>query len=217
MTTFGVASYPLYWPLQHPRTQYRRAARFAMDFTTARGELLRELGLLGAKDYILSTNIPIRRDGLPMVPDREPADPGVAVYFARKGKPFVIGCDQFSRVRWNLRAVGATIEALRAIERHGTTSMMEQAFSGFAFLPEAARPRGWREVLSVSPIGPVDPDVVRARYRELARKLHPDVAGGDGAAMAEVNVAYGAALAELEPKGTVTKLEAEVEDGSAAT
>jgi hypothetical protein len=196
MTTHGVAAFPLYWPLQYGRTarDARRAARFLVDFSSARTDLLRELNLLRARDVVLSSNVPIRRDGLPMVPDREPDDPGIAVYFWRRSKPFVIACDQFTRVRWNLRAVGATLEALRSIERHGTTSMLEQAFSGFAQLP-AAREKPWREVLGVPP-GPCDADSVRARLRELARSHHPDV-GGDPVRMLEITAAYEAAIREL--------------------
>ncbi len=191
----GVAPFPLYWPLQHPRAERRRTALFKVEFAQARNALLRELDLLRARDIVISSNVPIRRDGLPAVPDREPADPGVAVYFNRQGKPFVIACDQFSRVRWNLRAIGATIEALRSIERHGTTTMLEQAFSGFAALPERTEPtkRSWAEVLDVPPHAPTD--AIRARYRELAREHHPD-RGGDAARMTEVNAAYQAAMRE---------------------
>lgn len=196
MTTHGVAAFPLYWPLEHKRSQSRRDARFQVDFSTARAQLLAELNRLGATDVVLSTNVPIRRDGLPGVPDREPVDPGVALYFNRRKRGYVIACDQFSRVRWNLRAIGATIEALRSIERHGTTSMFEQAFSGFAALPPGPAPKDWREVLGIPP-GPCDADTVRARHRELVQTHHPDH-GGDQARMAEINVARDRALMELE-------------------
>lgn len=201
-TTHGVAAFPLYWPLQHPRAKHRRDARFLVDFSTARAQLLRELDLLRARNIVLSTNLPLRRDGLPGVPDREPVDPGVAVYFSRWAdgglKPYVIACDQFTRVRWNLRAIGATIEALRSIERHGTTSMLEQAFSGFAALPPAptADKSWWRNVLGLDPSARIDADAVRAAYRELARLNHPDV-GGSTAKMAEINMAYQSALREI--------------------
>jgi len=50
---------------------------------------------------------------------------------------YVIACDQFSQVRWNLAAIGLTIKAIRQIERCGTTSLLERAFKGFAAaLPE---------------------------------------------------------------------------------
>jgi hypothetical protein len=197
-TTHGVAPFPLYWPLEHPRAKSRRAAKFQVDFATARGHLLRQLDLLGARDVVLSSNIPLRRDGLPGVPDREPGDPGVAAYFTRKGRGFVVACDQFDRVRWNVRAIGSTLEALRSIERHGTTSMLEQAFSGFAQLPPATSPRPWRDVLGfASDVIRIDADDVRARVRELARVHHPDV-GGSGDRMAEINAACESALRELQ-------------------
>jgi hypothetical protein len=191
----GVAPFPLYWPLQHPRTSSRRAARFVVDFATARNQLLRELDLLHASEVVLSSNVGLRRDGLPAVPDREPNDPGVAVYFTRRGKPFVIACDQFDRVRWNLRAIGATIEALRSIERHGTTSMLEQAFSGFAALPPAPTAKPWREVLGLAS-GPVTVEAVRAQHFALAKQHHPDV-GGTSERMQEINAAVEAAIREL--------------------
>jgi len=195
VTSHGVAAFPLYWPLEHKRSVYRREARFQVDFVKARNELLRELNRLGARDVVLSSNIPLRRDGLPAVPDREPTDPGVALYFNRKSRGYVIACDQFNRVRWNLRAIGATIEALRSIERHGTTSMLEQAFSGFAALPPGPMPKSWREVLDMPP-GPCPITAVRARHHELVQVHHPDV-GGDVARMAEINTAYDQAILEL--------------------
>lgn len=191
----SVAAFPLYWPLDHPRSERRKSSAFQVDFATARSHLMDQLRLLGARELVLSTNIPIRRDGLPSVPDREPVDPGVAVYFTRKGKPYVIACDQFERIRWNLRAVGMTLEALRSIERYGTTSMLEQAFSGFAQLPEKTAARTWRDVLGFDR-ALVNIDEVRARYRELAHKNHPDI-GGDGAHMAEINDAFASAVREL--------------------
>jgi cytochrome c5 len=54
----------------------------------------------------------------------------------------VIACDSYSTVRANMRAVGATVEALRAIQRHGATSLLERAFTGFAALP----PKGGGDV-----------------------------------------------------------------------
>jgi hypothetical protein len=195
----GVAPYPLYWPLEYARARSRRDALFKVDFATARTTLLRELKLLGARDVLISSNIPLRRDGLPMVPDREPEDPGVAVYFTRlvagRSKPFVLACDQFRKVRWNLRAVQATLEALRAIERHGTSSMMEQAFSGFAQLPAAPADRPWREVLGI-PAGPCTPDRLKERLRELAQLHHPD-RGGDPAEMSALSAAYTRGMIEL--------------------
>lgn len=199
-------AYPLMWPEHQPRTQpgSRRHAKFEMDFGRARDELVRELKLLSAQDIVISSNVPLRRDGLPLADAREPVDPGVAVYFDRHRTirragtwetlktPFVIACDTYSRVKWNLRAVGATVEALRAIERHGSTSMLEQAFTGFAALPAhvTADPPWW-ETLGVS--ADATPAQVRARFHELAQRHHPDH-GGEANVMAQINRAVDAAL-----------------------
>jgi DnaJ-domain-containing protein 1 len=102
-------------------------------------------------------------------------------------RPFVIACDTYRKVRWNLRAIGATVEALRAIQRHGASSMLEQAFTGFAALPPANRAKPWHEVLGVAETAAAE--AVRDAYRELARIHHPD-AGGNAERMAEINGAF---------------------------
>jgi len=51
---------------------------------------------------------------------------------------YVIACDQFKEVRWNLNAVRLTIAAIRQIERCGTSSLLERAFRGFAALQEGS-------------------------------------------------------------------------------
>lgn len=201
-----VASYPLHWPVTHPRTapSRRRSALFQVDFIDARDHLMIELERLNARRVVISTDIPVKPGRL--LAPAEPLDPGAAVYFERvtnggPAKPYVIACDQFLKLRWNLRAIGKTIEALRAIERHATTSMLEQAFSGFAQL-HAPGGKPWRDVLGFEyawPPSAAPREAVRAaivtRFHELARLHHPDV-GGDTGRMAEINAAFEAAIAE---------------------
>lgn len=50
---------------------------------------------------------------------------------------YVIACDTFRETKLNLAAIVLTIRALRQIERCGTSTLLEQAFKGFAALPEA--------------------------------------------------------------------------------
>ncbi len=196
-------AYPLAWPLGQARTPApkRRDSRFDTPFARARDELLRELALLGAHDVVISTNVPTRRDGLPYAAAREPDDPGVAVYFTRRvdaqarpaaWTPFTIACDTYTKVRDNLRAVGVTVEALRTIQRHGASSMLEQAFSGFAALPAPQADQAWWEVLGVTNAASVA--AIKAAHAMLARRHHPDV-GGDTETMARINRARDAALA----------------------
>lgn len=187
-----------------PRTEAwrRQVASFKVDFVRSRDEMLHSLKLLGAREIIASSNVPLRRDGLPLARMAEPNDPGVAVYFERRvevpapvsleWRPFVIACDTYAKVRWNLRAIGATVEALRSIQRHGASSMLEQAFTGFAALPPArSEPAPWWEVLGVSKTASAEE--IRDAHRRLALEHHPD-RGGDAARMAAINQARDAAL-----------------------
>lgn len=179
-------AYPLTWPDGQSRTPLsrRKQGRFEVTFGVSRDDLLAELERLGARNVIISTNIALRRDGLPRSDEREPDDSGVAVYFQRKAKPFVIACDTYGRVKHNLRAVGMTVAALRTIERHGSTQMMEQAFQGFAQLPAHAVEPSWWDVLGVHPDAALAD--IDAAHERLAQAHHPDV-GGEHATMARIN------------------------------
>lgn len=190
-------AYPLTWPMAQqrtPRSSREFSHRFKVSLAFARDELLRELGLLGAKEIVISTNVPVRRDGLPYADAREPEDPGVAVYFQRKKKPIVIACDSYDRVRGNLRAIGLTVAALRSIERHGSTSMLEQAFTGFTALPAHQVEASWWDELGVSSTASVAE--IQAARTALALKHHPDLPGGDGDRMARINRAFDRAMEE---------------------
>lgn len=186
-------SFPLHWPMLQPRTpdHRRRDSKFSTSVGRARDELLRELGLLGATSIVVSTNCPVRRDGLLYADSSEPRDPGVAVYFNRRvggaTRPYTLACDSYRKVRWNLRAVGVTVEALRTIARHGATEMLEQAFTGFAALPPAPTPKAWFDVLGVSQNATLRE--AKQAYLALIAEHHPDK-GGDTAKAAEINAAW---------------------------
>lgn len=179
-------AYPLQWPAGWERTKHPRYGRFKTNFANARDSLMAELRLMGARYPVLSTNIPLRRDGLPYARQAQPDDKGVAVYFEWKGRSMVFACDQWTRVEDNVQAVRKTIEALRGIERWGASDMMERAFTGFTALPPPGKQKWW-EVLQV----PRDADdySITAAYRRLAMERHPDHGGSD-ALMAELNEAY---------------------------
>lgn len=140
---------------------------------------------------IISTNIPLRKDGLPFTNAKEPADPGVAVYFQRKGKKLCFACDKYDRVWKNMRAIQKTIEAMRGIERWGSSDMLDRAFTGFASLPAPGK-REWWVVLGLN--GTESTDQIKARFRELAKIHHPDN-GGSADTFAEINNAYQEATA----------------------
>jgi hypothetical protein len=167
--------YPVQWPIGWPRNEEYEFAQFKVDYNAAVRHLSYELERLGAESAYISTDRPLRIDGTPRA-DRQPETPAVAVYFVRNGKQLCIPCDKYRAVRDNIRAIGLTLESIRRMERYGTSQTVEATLSGFAALPAQAStnsgPRAWHEVLQVSP--EADPSVIRAAYRNLAAKYHPD-------------------------------------------
>lgn len=185
-------AYPLTWPLGRPRTAWREESKFRVTPGQAVKDVQAEVDRLGGSGLIISTNVPLRRDGLPMMTFRPNGDPGVAVYFTYKKKPMCFACDRWYRVEDNLRAVTKTIEALRGIARWGTGDMIEQAFTGFTALPA---PESWWQVLGLSGPG-VSRDEIEQKHRRLAMEHHPD-RGGDVDKMARINRARDQGLAAL--------------------
>ncbi len=192
----GVNAFPLCWPQGWPRTMNRRDSPYAVvEFGRNRDLVLAALSKMAARrDIVVSTNMPLRGDGLPYANGAKPQDPGVAVYWMRGGQPQVIACDRWYKVGENARAIWYALEALRQLERCGASQVIERAYSGFAALPAANRKKPWREVLGF-PDGPAYSDDVDSRYRELSKLHHPDV-GGDAVRMVEINDAYSEALKE---------------------
>lgn len=194
-------AYPLAWPEGWPRAS--RADRKDGDavfrkppsgsgptykssrpwtFAEARDALLEEAWRHCPTSVTLSTNFQPGRNG-PQEGRRRPDDEGVAIYFQRHGKPYVMACDRYHEAEGNMRSLALALEALRQLERHGGGTMMEKAFAGFAALPP---PTPWWEVLGC-PSKPTAAEI-EAAYRAKARAAHPD-AGGSDAQMAEINAA----------------------------
>lgn len=135
---------------------------------------------MGVEDenITISSDIPLRSDGLPRADRGEPSDPGVAVYFKLDGRDLSFACDSYVHVRDNLRALALTIEALRGIQRWGASDLMDRAFRGFAALPEKAT-SPWRETLGFKPDQQVTVDMIEQKFKNLAMKHHPDYGGND--------------------------------------
>jgi hypothetical protein len=211
--TMTAEAYPFAWPEGWPRTpshQRKDGARFRagsayvddaaspggrkyvgtklVTFDAARRLLADELERLAATDIVLSTNVPLRMDGLPRADAARLRldDPGVAVYFQLKRKPMVMAQDAFDSIAANMRSLGLAIEAMRQLERHGGGKMMERAFAGFVAIAPPDWKKPWREVFGVKPDWRGD---IQSLYREKAKLRHPD-SGGSDTLMAELNVAY---------------------------
>ncbi|MGE0350920.1 hypothetical protein [Hydrogenophaga sp.] len=206
-----INAYPLTWPTGWKRTgpADRRFGHFGKmtktgasnwrsktDISVAEAvhRVLAELKRMGIErdDVVISTNLKTRLDGLPRSDQGRPADPGVAVYFEDMGRRRCIAVDQYTTVEDNLAAVAATLEAMRAIERHGGAEVLDRAFTGFAALPPPRPDRPWWEVLGLDPTS--SKDEIRAAYRRLVSTVH-EAKGGTQEQMAELNVARDRGLA----------------------
>jgi hypothetical protein len=177
MTTFdGVEAYPLSWPVGWPRAKNNRrvtASFYEHTLAEARDFVLGELRRLGAKNPVISTNVPLRRDGLLRSGKIKVDDPGAAVYFVLSNQPRVLACDKWSDVVDNLWAIGKHIEAIRGQQRWGVGTV-DQAFAGYDALP--APKTGWWQILGVDKNASLDE--IQTAYREKAKATHPDH-GGD--------------------------------------
>lgn len=210
-----INAYPLSWPEGWKRTERTRLrdAKFAnrvkhpqhswkmnQELTVADGvtRVLEQLDRMGIdkQDVIISTNVRTRLDGMPRSGEREPEDRGAAVYWKAQNQPMrCMAVDQYTTVADNLAAIAATLEAMRAIERHGGAQILDRAFTGFAALPEKAS-QPWREVLGLQGEGFISIDVIESRFKELALKHHPDQ-GGDPDKFRELLAARETAKAEV--------------------
>lgn len=178
MNDSQASAYPLAWPQGAPRWPSHRRGRapFKQTDVSALDFVQGEVRRMGGSYLVISTNIELRRDGLPYANQKTPADPGAAIYFLRKGKQMTFACDRWDRVRDNLCAIGKTIEAIRGIERWGSTDMMERAFQAFEALPGMKEPSAfWRDILGLHG-EPTRAEVDQA-YRDRAKTAHPNAGG----------------------------------------
>lgn len=186
-----ITAFPLSWPTGWPRTKYAQQSRFDVSFTGARDGLVVELERMRAKNIVLSTNVELRSDGLPYANQRAPGDVGVAVYWTtRDGQHRCIACDKWNSVKDNMRAIEKTVEALRGLERWGSSQIVERAFAGFKALPapEDSSNGHWWRVLGLSQ--GATKDEIKSRRVELARLYHPDSGSTpDNDLMAAINAA----------------------------
>lgn len=216
-----ITAFPLAWPPSWKRTAADERAfgrfgtakqssvgnwRTTQDITVAAAtqRLRAELDRMAVRgdDLVLSTNLKLRLDGLPRSDQAQPSDPGAAVYWNDPwtNAPRCMAIDRYTKVEMNIAALAATIEAMRAIERHGGAIVLERAFIGFTALPApivAGMKRDWWLVLLLDTRYPTV-DEIQAAYRRLASKYHPDRDGGDAAKMAELNQARDDALKEIQ-------------------
>lgn len=186
-------AYPLAWPHGRPRRMswQRKDGRFAsgsgsdrsrISIDSAARRVEAEVERLGGSYPVVSSNVQLTLSGR-VKADHAKDDPGVAVYFQLKSKPYVLACDLYTRVADNLAAIAAHIEATRAITRHGVASA-EETLQAFQALPAPAR---WFEVLDLRQDASIDE--ITSAFRAKALKAHPDKPGGSHDQMARLSSA----------------------------
>lgn len=194
--------YPLQWPVGYPRTQ--RPARSLFKNPTlgiAVLQVIHEINRLNGKvfngsyahiDTVISSNVPLRNDGLPRADymRSQITDKGVAVYFKYNDKDIVMCCDKWDTVESNMRAIALSIESLRAIERWGVSDFITRSFTGFKALPAApGSARSWYDVMGFTE-PPRGFDHVLAHYKKMRIDLHPDKPGGSKEAFQDMLNAF---------------------------
>lgn len=211
---------PLLWPQSWPRVlpMKRQRARFDTGLAVSIREIQDSMRLMAARQIQVTSDLPVKGDGMPYATPREPEDPGVAVWWVNiAGQERVIACDRWDSVRDNMQAINASLKALRGLERWGASEIVKRAFAGFAALPagtgeetnvtpvpEPVKLRHWRDVFGLKGdwLKQAPPEAVLAyvktRHRDLMREAHPDV-GGSTILAVELNAALDAA--ELELRG----------------
>lgn len=184
-------AYPLHWPYGVTRTEPAR--RQIAQFKTALGPALdnvrnslRRFGETTGKrvtEVVISTNYSLS--------DQRPADPGVAVWFIWDGAERCIAVDRYPKIEHNLQAIHHILEARVTEARHGGLTIVRQTFTGFLKLPapEMFGGKTAAQVLGLVPGKVYQRDEIMSIHRDLARKVHPDNAGGDADAMAQLNAA----------------------------
>jgi hypothetical protein len=181
------------WVGEEGQKTYKSAKRVEVGEGTTR--VLRELSAMGvpAWNVIISSDLKLRADGLPYaVQATTHLDQGVAVYWKdRNGQRRCMAIDRYDRIADNLAAIAATLEAMRAIERHGGAEILDRAFTGFAALPAPASQDRPHEILGVDE--GATPGEIEYAYKRLAAQHHPDK-GGSTDQMARINAARDAML-----------------------
>ena len=208
MNKTHITGSPLCWPEGWPRGEQDAHARFntkskvksqfsdysymqSKKITIAKAAdfVLDELRKMGIPDYmvIISTDLKLRRDGLPYSNQKEPGDKGVAVWFREckdGSQQQVIALDQYNRIADNLYAIGKTIESMRGIKRWGGGEILNRTFTGFVALPDN---ESWWHILGVEKTA--SSQEISDAFKRLRIQNHPDK-GGSADQFYKINEAY---------------------------
>jgi len=176
------------WP--YADAPARKGYAYKADYGTIVADLAADLAALDATDITLSMSLTrkdIRRDGWPVAGARPP-HPGVILTAYTNAGPLEFACDENARWQHNLRAISLTLEALRAVERHGATKRRQQ-YAGYLAAPpppdaidqQKVKKDAWAFLARQSgfPVAVMqaDPKALEAGKRAAQKACHPDGRG----------------------------------------
>lgn len=180
------------WPGGKVTPPGQRGSPFSAGWSDTKKKLIAELRQLNARNPVIMlalSEADIRRDGLPYA-DCRPAHPGVVIAFDSKHGPLKLPCDSCREWQQNVRAIAYHLEHLRLSALYGVGRYGEQ-YRGWKQLPPATAQAATMSVedavrfvmrsagLAASIAGVLhNPDAYKSGYREAAKRLHPDVNGG---------------------------------------
>lgn len=192
------------WPRE--RTKHPVRSRFSENYSRTLELLDRELRHLGARDVVILADCSaadLRRDGT-LRAGASLRSQGIILCFVGKHGPVRMPCDRYNDWRDNIRAIAVSLEALRAVDRHGVTSSGEQ-YRGWTALPSSIEMPaaefenkadaaaflmrtawGERDQWQCVIADVFVPGNLELVYRDAAKRAHPDC-GGTNDLMAKVN------------------------------
>lgn len=197
--TEAISAYPLQWPAGWDRCDEacRVGARFSKKGSNSYGyqtnkklsvadavsrvlESLERMGVDTWNDTVISTDLKLRLDGLPRSNQVMPDDPGACVYWVTAfGERRCMAIDRYDRIADNLAAIAATLEAMRAIERHGGAEILDRAFTGFVALPAPEADPWWSVLGFHDEAEALFQGDYEIRAKKLMQRHHPDKEDGD--------------------------------------
>lgn len=187
LRSLGVTVRP--WSKVRP-TAGNRSSPFSASFTSTIELLATELRALGATNVVLELDIQereLRNDGLPRANAR-PSHPAVAISFESRFGPLRYETCEYAGSYWrggeawhaNLRAIALSMQALRAVDRHGVSKRGEQ-YQGWRALPQSTDPTETMTAEQAETfLAQWDGD-----WKRAAHDVHPDH-GGDASEFRKV-------------------------------
>lgn len=194
-----------------PVTERRRGSHlFRASWSDTLDLLVRELAHLDGTQVVIQVDVTggeVRRDGM-LRAGAKVGFPGVRLSFKSAHGPLTYATDAYEQQYYsalqgwqaNVRAIALSLEALRAVDRYGVSRRGEQ-YRGWTAISDRAAEMSQDQAAEFIAHWAADPDRFTAagilanpdvRDRALkfaARKVHPDVPGGDADAMARLSVA----------------------------